>query len=143
AGLAGDRLEEHRGADGHADPQVVARAARHLVRAAGASALGGEVLAELEVEQRRQVVVGDEDHVAALPTVAAGWTAVRDELLAAPTDQPVAASPCADDDPDLVDEAHRSLRGGSGVSRRQRVDGDERLALVATLVEADRAVDQR
>src|SRR5688572_12975817 len=90
------------------------------------------------------MVVGDEDDISAAAAVTAGGAAVGDELFASPADQAVPAVAGADEDAHLVDEAHGLLCGRRDVGclGGDRVDRHEGLALVAALVEADRAVAQ-
>jgi hypothetical protein len=62
------------------------------------------VLEEPQVEQRRQLRIGDEDDVPASTAVAAVGTALRHVRLATKRDGPGAAVAAAQVDLDLVDE---------------------------------------
>src|SRR5690606_34730526 len=88
--LAGVGVEHH-GADRHAEHEVLAAAAVLILVAAVLAARRLVVAPVLEVEQRAELRVGDQDDAAAVTAVAAGRAAARHVRLAAEGDAAVAA----------------------------------------------------
>src|SRR5690242_3718750 len=107
--LAGVAIR-HDGADRDAQHQVVARRAGAIAALAVLATLGLIVALIMEVEQRRQRVVGFEKDRAAVAAVTAVGAAAGDELFAAKRDAAGASVAALDEDVDLVDE-HRDGRG--------------------------------
>src|SRR5262249_17984142 len=95
------------GADGHLDDQILAGRAVLILVAAVLAAVGLVVALVLEVEQRRQRVVGDDDHAATVAPVAAGRATAWYTILAPERSGAVAAVAGLHLDGGLVDELHR------------------------------------
>src|SRR5690606_15933174 len=162
AGLGRLALVIDRGPDRYADLERLAGAAVLVGARAWPSGLGRVVLAILELEQRRELRVGDQPHVAAVASVSARRPARVHVRLAAPRNHAIASVTGADLDADLIDEAHvaeygyakalateaaRALEGVGPELLRRVCDGDgidrdvaAALLLAATEVEADHAV---
>ena len=104
-------------ADGDLHDEVGATLAVLVFTASGLAALGGQAARQLHVEQRRLAGIAHEDDIAALAAIAARGAAVRDVLLAAERDAPVA--PVAGEHLHLarIDELHADcLRTITGVA---------------------------
>src|SRR5207342_3436524 len=103
--LVGFDVGDH-GSNRHGDGEVVAGLAVHLPAHAVLAAPGAELLLVAEVDQRVEVLVGDQPDAAAIATVAAIGAAERNELLTAEANATVAAVTCDDLDFGFVDEFH-------------------------------------
>src|SRR5204863_1994689 len=100
----------------HAQDQIDARAAVHVLVAAALTGLRRVLAVVTKVEQGRQAAVDPEHDAAAIAPVAARRSALGDELLAAKRDRAVAARAGPDPNMRFVDELHR---GGDAASRRE------------------------
>ena len=93
-------------ADRHLEHDVAARGAVAVLALAGHAGLGLEMLLVAVVDQRVEAIDRLDDHVAAMPAVAAARAAELDELLAAERHAAVAAVAGADIDLGFVEEFH-------------------------------------
>src|SRR5262249_14568269 len=107
------------GAERDADNPVHARLAVLVLAAAVLAALGAIVLLVLEVEKGRQLLVGDEDDVAAVAAIAPGRAALGHVRLAAECGDAVPAVAGADIDLGFVDEDHAAGAAAYTDTRRR------------------------
>lgn len=98
------------GADRHGDDQVIAALAVALAAHPVFAALGLEFPLVTEIDQRVEILVGQQPDAAAITAVAAIRPAERDELLATESHAAIAAIAGGDGDFDFIDELHGMLR---------------------------------
>src|SRR5262249_38349137 len=102
----------------HLDDEVLAGLAVLVAVAARLAALGAVVLLVLEIEERGQLLVGDEHHAAAVAAVAARRAAAGNVRLAPEGRDAVAAVAGLDVDLGFVDEDHAAGAAGTTETRR-------------------------
>ncbi|MNZ94168.1 hypothetical protein D3C78_1132690 [compost metagenome] len=105
---------DHRGADRHAQDQVVALLAGAVGAAAVGAALGLEMTGVTVVDQGVEVVVGNHVHGAAVATVTAVGTTVLDEFFAAEAHATVTAITGFDPDRYFVNKLHKNRLSSAG-----------------------------
>ncbi|MNP23887.1 hypothetical protein D3C76_1166150 [compost metagenome] len=105
---------DHRGADRHAQDQVVAFLAGAVGAATVGAALGFEMTGVTVVDQSVEVLVGNHEYRAAVTTVTAVGTTVLDEFFAAEAHATVTAITGFDPDRYFVNKLHKNRLSSAG-----------------------------
>src|SRR5207247_6495605 len=111
------------GADGHADDVGRRRTAVAVAPFAVAAVLRDVVLLELEVEEGGKALGGLQDHVAAVPAVAAVGASMGNVLLPAEAPAPVPTVPRLHVNFDLINKVHSYTKIPSPLEGEGRVRG--------------------